>query len=74
LVDHPFDEVVHLLRPFALEHGESLELSFKELHLGYVITFVGDLLRVLNFFGALQPIELVVLLYAQRSKEYRDGL
>jgi hypothetical protein len=74
LIDHCLESVVLFLWPFFFEHGKPLELSFKELHFGDLVTFMHDLEGIPNIILTLQELHLVVLLLTQRSNEYLASL
>jgi hypothetical protein len=77
LVDHCLEPVVHCLWLFSFVEDESTEFSLDRFSLGdlgHLIPFMCRLKDVLNFFGTLQLLHLVVLLPAQGSEEYGGGL
>jgi hypothetical protein len=59
-----------------VEH-ESTELPLDRFplgDLGHLISFVLGLEHVLNLFGTLQPLHLIILLSTYRGEEYSSGL
>jgi hypothetical protein len=77
LVDHCLELVVHYLWLLSFVEDESTEFSLDRCtlgDLGHLVSFMRRLEDVLNFFGTLQPLHLVVLLPTQGSEEYGGGL
>jgi hypothetical protein len=77
LVDHHLEPVVHCLWLLFFVEYELTELSLDCFALGdfgHLVPFMRHFEDVPNFFGTLQPLDLVVLLSTQGSEEYRDGL
>jgi hypothetical protein len=77
LVHHGLEPVVHCLRLFSFVEDESTEFSLDRLvlgDLGHHVPFVRGFEDVPNFFGALQPLHLIILLSTQGGEEYRSGL
>jgi hypothetical protein len=65
LVHQGFEAVVHCLWVFSLVEHETTELPLDRFplgDLGHLISLVRGLEHVPNFFGALQPLHLVILL------------
>jgi hypothetical protein len=77
LVDHCLETIVHGLRLFSFVEDKSTESSLDRFalgDLGHFIPFVRGFEDVLNFFGVLQPLHLIILLSTQRGEEYRSCL
>jgi hypothetical protein len=77
LVHHGLKPVVHGLWLFTFVEDEPTKFTFNCFSLGDlgdVVPFVCRLEDVLNFFGTLQPLHLVVLLPTQGNKKYGGGL
>jgi hypothetical protein len=77
LVDHRLELVVHCLWLISFVEDESTEFSLGRFalgDLGHLVPFMRRLEDVPNFFVALQPLHLVVLLPTQGSEEYGGGL
>jgi hypothetical protein len=77
LIDHSLKPVVHRLRLFSFVEDKSTELSLDRFalgDLGHLVPFVRRFEDVPNFFGILQPLDLIILLSTQGGKEYRSCL
>jgi hypothetical protein len=65
LVHHCLEPVVHGLRLFPFVEDESIEFSLDRFtlgDLGHLIPIVCGFEDVSNFFGVLQPLDLIILL------------
>jgi hypothetical protein len=65
LVHQGFEPVVHCLWLLPLVEHETTELPLDRFplgDLGHLISFVRGLEHVLNLFGTLQPLHLIILL------------
>jgi hypothetical protein len=77
LVDHGLEPVVHCLWLLSFVEDKLTEFSLDRFtlgDLGHLVPFRRRLEDVINFFGTLQPLHLVVLLPTQGSEEYGGGL
>jgi hypothetical protein len=65
------------LRLFPFVEDESTELSLDRLalgDLGHLVLFMHGFEDVPNFFGVLQPLQLIILLSTQGGEDYKSGL
>jgi hypothetical protein len=77
LVHNRLEPIVHCLWLLSFVENESIEFSLDRFALGdfgHLIPFMCRLENVLNFFGTLQPLHLVILLSKQESEKYRGSL